>query len=148
MLTNKTADIGVVFGLIAFTSWYGYDAWQVSDSIENLILIVPIGIGALLFCAIELFRQFSGRTTPIKNAQPVKEVFPVIALFTGYVLSLELLGFDIATTLFVAIYLIMQGERRWGWVIGYSVCFGLFMSLFFAQMLPYPMPMSLFATDY
>jgi hypothetical protein len=148
MLSNKTADIGVVFCLIGFIVWYGLDAWQVSQSVENLILIVPIGIGALLLCVIELLRQFLGYSKPIENAQPVKEVFPVIALFSAYVLSLEWLGFDVATTLFVGVYLVMQGERRWVWVVGYSVCFGLFMAMFFAKMLPYPMPMSLFPTDY
>ena len=148
MLTNKTADIGVVVCLMGFTVWYGYDAWQVSQSVENLILIVPIGIGTLLLCCIELLRKFLGYSKPVKDAQPVTEVFPVILLFAAYVLSLELLGFDIATTLFVAIYLVMQGERRWVWVIGYSVCFGLVMSMFFAKMLPYPMPMSIFPTDY
>lgn len=148
IITPKAADLFVVFFLASFTLWYGISSWLVSDSAENLILILPVGIIALVLCSIEIINQLLGRSHPIESGQPVKQVLPVISLFTVYILSLEWLGFDVATTLFIAAFLLMQGERRWVWVIGYSICFGMFMSYFFAQMLPYPMPMSIFPTDY
>jgi hypothetical protein len=75
-------------------------------------------------------------------------VLPVIILFAVYVLSLEWVGFDVGTVLFVASFLFLQGERRVTWLIAYSLVFGILVALFFSYMLPYPMPMTFIATDY
>jgi len=80
--------------------------------------------------------------------ESIRDALPVMVMFTGYILSLEYIGFDVGTVLFIAIFLRLHGELRWHWIILYSVLFGLIMSYFFSQMLPYPMPMSLFPTDY
>ena len=73
---------------------------------------------------------------------------PVILLFIAYVLSLDFLGFDVGTMLFIAGFLLLQGERRIKWIAGYSLSFSLLTALFFSTMLPYPMPMLLLASEY
>ncbi len=155
LLNRQTADFVVVSLLALFVCWYAWAAWQASSMIENMILIVPIASIALVLSVAELVRQFiSGRSSTQqaekegKDKDSVMTVLPIIGLFTVYVMSLEFAGFDIATTLFVAAFLWYQKERRLVWLIGYSVVFGLLMSVFFAQMLPYPMPMSLLPTEY
>lgn len=156
----KTADFVVVSLLALFICWYTLSAWQASPMIENMILIVPIAAIALFMAVGEIARQFMHKNpkaetksadTDNKDEEEKDSVFtilPIIGLFTVYVMSLETIGFDIATTLFVAAFLWHQKERRLVWIIGYSVVFGLLMSVFFAQMLPYPMPMSLLPTEY
>ncbi|MDB1125105.1 tripartite tricarboxylate transporter TctB family protein [Vibrio algarum] len=149
----KTADFVVVSILALFICWYAWSAWQTSSTVENMILIVPIAAIALVLTVGEIIQQIRRNATDIsvENTEEKDSVFtvlPIIGLFTVYVMSLETIGFDVATTLFVAAFLWYQKERRLVWLIGYSVVFGLIMSVFFAQMLPYPMPMSLLPTEY
>ncbi|MFM2588023.1 tripartite tricarboxylate transporter TctB family protein [Vibrio sp. TBV020] len=149
MLNQRAADFAVVLILASFVGWYTWDAYKASSQAENLILIVPIAAIALVLCLLELIRQKSVKTEQQSDSQEsVKDVLPVMGLFTAYVLSLETIGFDVATTLFVGAFLWIQKERRLVWVIGYSLAFGLLMSTFFAEMLPYPMPMTFLPTDY
>lgn len=143
------ADLAVLAGLVAFTLWYLSDAWRASDSVENLILILPIAGLAVLLCTLDLITQLrNGPTEEHDSREPVVEILPVMGLFAAYVLTLEWLGFDVGTLLFVAAFLWLQGERRKVWLLGYSLCFGLLVALFFSYMLPYPMPMLLLPTDY
>lgn len=153
MNDQRLADFVVVVLLAIFIGWYTWDAYQASSEVENLILIFPIATIAVVLCALELIQQKkrsqqnSKQENQLKQA-PVHDVLPVIVLFTVYVLSLETLGFDVATTVFVALFLWLQKERRIIWLLGYSLIFGIVMSIFFAKMLPYPMPMSILPTDY
>lgn len=143
------ADLTVLAGLAMFTLWYLYDAWQASTSAENLILILPIAGLTMLLCAMDLIQQLrSGATEQHESREPVADIMPVMGLFVVYVLTLERLGFDLGTVLFIAIFLWLQGERRKIWLLGYSLSFGFLVALFFSYMLPYPMPMMLLSTDY
>jgi putative tricarboxylic transport membrane protein len=64
-----------------------------------------------------------------------------MALLGVYVLVMDWIGFDAATFLFIAAMMFLQGERRIGWLAGFSLCFAFLVSLFFEYMIPYPMPM-------
>ncbi len=143
------ADLAVLAGLVAFVLWYLADAWSASQSVENLILILPIAGLAVLLCTLDLINQLrKGPTEEHDSREPMVEIMPVMGLFAAYVLTLEWLGFDVGTLLFVSAFLWLQGERRKVWLLGYSLCFGLLVALFFSYMLPYPMPMLLLPTDY
>lgn len=154
LLSQRSADFVVVILLALFVCWYTWDAYHASSAVENLVLIAPISLIALVLCLMEFARQLIDEPTTRQDDAPrfkeddLKSVLPVIGLFSIYVFSLETLGFDIATTLFVGLFLWIQKERRLVWLIGYSVAFGLLMSTFFAQMLPYPMPMTVLPTEY
>jgi putative tricarboxylic transport membrane protein len=146
---NVLADIAVLAALSLFTSWYLWEAWGASNSVENLIFILPIAVLTLLMCTLELIKQlFSDLVEANKPTESMLSVLPVIILFAVYVLSLEWVGFDVGTVLFVASFLFLQGERRVVWLIAYSLVFGIVVALFFSNMLPYPMPMTFIATDY
>ena len=144
-----SADIAVLLALILFTGWYLWEAWGASNSVENLIFILPIAALTLLMCTLELLKQlFLGSNKAHEPTESMLSVLPVIILFAVYVLSLEWVGFDVGTVLFVASFLFLQGERRVTWLIAYSLVFGILVALFFSYMLPYPMPMTFIATDY
>jgi len=145
---HQIADLIVLLALSASIIWYLVDAYLASNHIINLILIVPISIVALILCVIEFIKQFLGKLPAPKNLESVRSVLPVISLFVVFVLSLEWLGFDVGTMLFVGAFLWLHGERRIAWIFGYSIAFGLLLSLFFSNMLPYPMPMLLLPTAY
>jgi putative tricarboxylic transport membrane protein len=127
---------------------YGFDAYRASSDVLNLIFVLPVIAIVLVLCLV----QFVIELRDIKAEAPVREsvtdVAPVIGLFAVYVLTLQWLGFDIGTMLFVAAFLWLQGERRWHWLIGYSMSLSFGLALFFSAMLPYPMPMLILRSVY
>lgn len=148
--SKKLADFLVLLGLFIFCCWYLRDAWNASSSAQNLILILPISVATLLLCVIEFVRQCLDDSDDSESTGNEPSLTPilVIALFAAYVISLEFLGFDLGTVLFVGLFLFFQGEKRIPWLLGYSLVFGFLVALFFSQMLPYPMPMMFLPTDY
>lgn len=166
MLSKKEIVINafVICCLAAFCTWYAFDAYRASDSLDNLILVLPIAILVLLLCLFQFFVDIWGKvgkhakSASNKHADADKKeksekddimtVLPVIVIFAFYVLTLEYLGFDVGTVLFLGIFLLYHGERRIPWVLGYSLVYGLLVAYFFSAMLPYPMPMMILPTDY
>jgi len=144
-------NLAILFAISLFVMWYLLDAYNINASIENLILIGPVGILTLGLCFAEFIR-FLKNSENSENSEEqeesIRDVVPTMVIFSGYVLSLEYLGFDLGTILFMGIYLRINGEKRWRWIIIYSILFGILIPYFFSLMLPYPMPMSILPTDY
>ncbi|RUR37758.1 tripartite tricarboxylate transporter TctB family protein [Vreelandella populi] len=138
-------DFLVLIGLASFTLWYLLDAISVSAQPQNLLLILPLSVIVLSIIAIELVLRLKQGTlfSIAADEEPLHQTLPVVVLFGAYVLSLETLGFDVATVLFIALFLILKGERNWLAVVGFSAAFGLAVAFFFSQMLPYPMTLLL-----
>jgi putative tricarboxylic transport membrane protein len=145
---SRIADLVVLLVLAGLAALYGFDAYAASSDVLNLILVLPVIILVLLLCLVQFVIEFRERKAPPPVRESVADVVPVIGLFVAYVLSLEWLGFDIGTLLFVAAFLWLQGERRWRWLFGYSISLGFGLALFFSSMLPYPMPMLILRTAY
>ncbi|SES23653.1 Tripartite tricarboxylate transporter TctB family protein [Vreelandella subterranea] len=146
MSVNKRdyGDLLVLMALVGFTLWYLLDAIRVSSSVQNLLLILPLSIVVLVIAALEVGLRLKRGTLLIREeseGEALHRTLPVVGLFAAYVLSLETLGFDVATVLFIAAFLVMKGERHWPLLGGYSLAFGFGVAFFFAQMLPYPMHM-------
>ncbi len=151
--TRPIADFCVLLVLAALVSFYLVDAIRASADILNLILILPLSIIVLALCAAQFIlnlrrnRRASPRVEPVTaEPEPASEhqhVAPAIAIFAAYVSTLPWLGFDVGTCLFLASFLWLQGERRWPWLIGYSLGLALALTVFFSRMLPYPMPLLL-----
>lgn len=154
---RKRFDIGhatFVLFITSFVIWYFIDAYSASSSIQNLILIAPASALALVLCAIVLFQIFSAPKSPAPEKVPEKgdeagtetvdgwkrfrsPIF--IVLFGLYILTMDVIGFDVATFLFVAAAMFLQGERRLWVIAGYSLGFGTLVILVFSMLLPYPM---------
>ncbi len=141
---EKIANSIVILCLATFVLWYIIDSHNASSSLENMILILPIASITLCLCVYAFFTQKEDK----EKKDDVLTVIPVMILFTLYVLSLEYLGFDLGTILFLGIFLYLHGEKKLPWVIGYSLVYGFVIAYFFSEMLPYPMPMTFLPTDY
>ncbi|MFN3881972.1 MAG: tripartite tricarboxylate transporter TctB family protein [Nitrincola lacisaponensis] len=147
-LKKDYGHLCMLLGLAGFTIWYLSDAIRVSFTTPNLLLILPVSLAVLLLCIAELIiSTYRGKLFEAVDDEPVRDILPIILLFAVYVLTLPWLGFDLGTILFVAIFLRMKNERNWFWVLGYSIGFGIAIALFFALMLPYPMPMTFLPID-
>ena len=137
---RRIADQVVLLVLAVMAGFYCYDAISASTHVYNLIMVLPLTVLVLGLCLAQFVVAVRSGEPEGESAENVRDVLPVMMLFTAYVVSLNWLGFDFGTLLFTAVFLWMQGERRWPWLIGYSVAFAFVLTFFFQQMLPYPMP--------
>jgi len=141
---HQIVDLTVLVALASLVVWYFVNARSASTHILNLILILPFTVLTLFLCLIQFICQLIRPSVEAPAVESVKSVLPVISLFAVYALTLPWLGFDVGTCLFVGAFLWFHGERRWPWIVGYSLSFASVVSLFFIAMLPYPMPMLVF----
>jgi putative tricarboxylic transport membrane protein len=145
---HQQVDLLVLLALSGLVTWYLRDAYSASSHFANLILILPVSIMVLLLCALDFIIQLRGLHKSPPRLEPVASMLPAIALFVLFVLSLEWLGFDVGTCIFIGAFLWLHGERRIKWILAYSISFALLISLFFSAMLPYPMPMLILPSTY
>lgn len=145
---NKFADLLVLLALAGLVLVYGVDSVRASTHIYNLIFVLPLTVVVLVLCCVQFCVECVQGRSESAAKDPVKELLPVMTLFATYVITLNWLGFDVGTFLFIGAFLWLHGERRWPWLIGYSFAFASLMALFFSMMLPYPMPMLVLATAY
>lgn len=138
----------VLLVLAGLVMLYGFDTYRASSDVLNLILVLPVIAIVLALCLVQFVIEMRDGKAEAPARESVGDVAPVIGLFAAYVLSLHWLGFDIGTMLFVATFLWLQGERRWQWLIGYSVSLSFGLAMFFSAMLPYPMPMLILQSAY
>ena len=144
----RIADLAVLLVLASLVILYGFDAYRASSDVLNLILVLPVIAIVLALCLVQFVIEMRDVKAKAPARESVGDVAPVIGLFAAYVLTLQWLGFDIGTMLFVAAFLWLQGERRWRWLIGYSISLSFGLALFFSAMLPYPMPMLILQSAY
>ena len=145
---HRIADLIVLLILAVLVAVYCVDAVRASTSIYNLILVLPVTVIVLVLCLMQFVVGVPKIRQEEQAREPIGPVIPVVALFSAYILSLHWLGFDVGTSLFLVAFLWLHGERRWPWLLGYSIGFAFLLSLFFSKMLPYPMPMLLLNTAY
>lgn len=149
-LYNELALAGF---FLAVTCWYLLDTYKASARTENLLLILPAAVVVIALCLWNILlacyryrRSVAAGTVPERVEKDVKKRVSVplaMALLGAFVLSMNWIGFDLATFLFIFGMLLLQGERRWFWLGPFSLSFAIIVALFFEYMVPYPMPMLL-----
>jgi len=163
--SERAADLTVLGLLAGFVLLYCVDAVRASTAVLNLILVLPVSVLVLALCAVQFVlsvtadkraaRHGAGLATSPRVEGPERALeggtgatsdlgaLTAAGLFSLYVLTLPWLGFDIGTMLFLGAFLRLQGERRWLWLVGYSIAFGMALSYAFSRLLPYDMPLRL-----
>lgn len=107
VLTSHGMLLAVFLG---FTVWYMADVWMASSKLQNVVLILPVGIVAAIFAITLLLRAIRapGQLTRTVEAG----TFPMIALIAAYVGGLVVIGFSAATFLFLVSASWLLGMRR------------------------------------
>ncbi|WP_341214325.1 tripartite tricarboxylate transporter TctB family protein [uncultured Limimaricola sp.] len=127
---------------------YLIDARGTSLKTGNLALVQPAAIFVFILSAVVLSQAFPKRD-PAEERPEIRaarraetgRVALLAMAFGAFVFSLETLGFDLATFVFVACGLYLCGERRL-WVIGlYALVFAYLVVTGYQMLVPYPFPM-------
>ena len=146
------AFITVIAGFIV---WYLLDARSVSLDIDNLLLVQPLAIFALIMYVLivpQCFRRADALDEPEEPAaadDPLQPKLPegralarvgFLGLALGaFVFSLNTIGFDLAIWLFALATMVVCGERRPIPLIVYPVAVALAAVYGFRALMPYPM---------
>jgi len=145
-------ELGLACFFLVFSFWYLMDAYQASSSTENMLLILPAAAVVMVLCSWIIgcvlynnIRNDSVNSKPEKKQSEKKQVsvFGAMCILGGFVLTMDFIGFDLATFLFMIALMFLQGERRLFWLGIFPLVFAILVSLFFQYMIPYPMPMLL-----
>lgn len=136
-------------GIVGFCTWYFLDAYAASNTVENLLLIEPAAIAALILYVLILRSviQLSPEPSvvaavprpPLSGIVRVR-IFGGMALLIAYVALMGIIGFDVATVLYVAATLALLGERRPLMLTLLPLLFAAVVVFAFRRMVTVPVP--------
>lgn len=137
-----TAIVGVVIA-------YLLDTRAASLRVNNLLLVQPASILALILAALVLPGIFP-RSETTEDETEKKEttgdlvrIFLLIVALAGLAFSLETIGFDIATFVFMVVALAICGEKRWWVNLGFSAAFTVALIYGYGSITPFPFPLTI-----
>lgn len=143
------ALLAVIAGLVLF---YLLDARSVSSSINNLILVQPAAIIALILVLVVLPQCFRRpeEADPEGTLPPKRETgteLAKIGVLTGAFIALaflmERIGFDIATFVFLVVAIYICGERNWFANLAFSAAFTMVLIFGYGAIIPFPFPLTI-----
>jgi hypothetical protein len=142
------AVLALICGVIVA---YLLDARATSLKINNLALVEPASIIALILAAMVLPQCFKRRSeegegadeapAPKETWRDLGNVAALAAAFGAFTMLMETVGFDVATFVFLALGVYICGERKL-WVIAlFSAIFTAAIVLGYQMLVPYPFPL-------
>lgn len=130
--TEKAGHLGLLTAFAIFVAWFISDAWQASSTLTNMLLIGPVAAISSLIIIGLAFSVLKAETNNEEKTEVVgtslRERYGVAVgclLLAVYILALEYIGFDLASSLFCAATMIMMGQRNWIAIGVYSLIMGL-----------------------
>lgn len=129
-------------------------AWSVLDASRRTtdwLLILPVAVIGVTALAVAAFRDLRDTRDARRDAAPAarptvargsndRASLGLVLAVLAFALAIPWLGFDVGTLVFVAVALLVQGERRW-WVIGLtSILTAVLLVLIFQTVLGVRVP--------
>ena len=151
--TRRTVDWGHLALLLLICGVviaYLLDARATSLKANNLLLVEPAAIIALILAAMVLpqcFRRKEAEEVEGEAAAPKEtwldlgKVAALAAAFGAFAISLETVGFDVATFIFTALGIYICGERRVWLIALFSAAFTAGIVYGYQLLVPYPFPL-------
>lgn len=137
---DRLGPVLVALAVLIAALAYMADAYAASKRIHNLIMLVPmtaivVVLSAIIFIKELGFRQVASMDNSEPDGSPAASgdrdgasVGAVALMMTGlllYAMASPWIGFDVASILFLAFCLWIQGEKRPLVLAGFSIPFGL-----------------------
>ena len=136
--------------------WFCQDAWRAQRDVENLIMILPASVLAVIlyvFVAAGCVRIVGGpghdEASPRKPLSPgmAGKIAGTMALLSAYVIAAPLIGFDVVSFAYILAMLWFLGERRILVLLLVPALFCAIAIYCFDTILATPLPLLFFAGD-
>ena len=135
--------------IAGWTIWYFLDARAASGDIQNLGLIAPAALIVVVLCAIGLAETIHFSREPaskLSGRDPLpwpfaRRILGAMSLLGVYVLTMDRVGFDIATWAYILANLAFLGERRIWMLIVVPLAFTAAAVFAFGTVLQTPIPL-------
>lgn len=134
--------------IVVTTIAYLFDARGVSTRTTNLLLVQPLAILCVVLAAIVLRgvvapKEIEADTSaPTETRMDLARCVALIAALGFLAFTLERIGFDVATFLFMAFSMAVCGERRWWVNLGFSAIFTVLLIYGYGTITPFPFPLT------
>lgn len=144
----------VIVMIAVICAAYLYDTLDTSTRINNILFVLPASIIALLLC-IAILPQIITRIaepdetlpetvaededTPKETWRELGWIALLVVAFGVFVFSVERIGFDIASWLFITLGLFVCGERRIVALVLYPPVAAALIVVGFKALIPFPM---------
>jgi len=145
-LTMKKADIIAAIIVIPICLYVFYESaqWPVPALIGRPF-IIPRGVATLLGAAalLLLYRAATGRSFPLENplvGADLRRVTGVAVITFGYLFVVERIGFFGTTLLYMLLFALVLGERRWPRLVMFAILVPLVVFVLFSTALHVPLP--------
>lgn len=125
---------------------YALSVFEHARRVTDWLLIVPVavlGIATLAVAALDDWRQGRLGRAPARGEGDGKIGAALVVLVLAYVGSIPWVGFDVATAIFIALALVLQGERRLKVVLPVSLLTAGLLVWLFRHVMGIPVPSSL-----
>lgn len=139
------ALLGAIGGVIAA---YLLDARATSLKVNNLLFVQPAALVGLLLVALVVPQCFRRRPADEAAApsQPLSHLAKsgaLMAAMVAFALSMEWVGFDVATFAFMVVGLWLCDERKWLVNLGFSAVFTVLLIYGYGAIIPFPFPLTI-----
>lgn len=134
--------------IVATVIAYLLDARAVSTRTTNLLLVQPLSIVALILAAVvlpSLFVREDSEEAKVREGETRADLGRYFALMGGLgflAFSLEIIGFDVATFVFMVFAMAVCGERRWLVNLIFSAIFTVALIYGYGTITPFPFPLT------
>ena len=145
-LTMKKADIIAVAIVIPICVYVFYESvkWPV-PALLGRPFVVPRGVATFLLVAVFLllYRAVKGRALKLEKRLEGVDLWRVIGaavLTFGYLFVVERIGFFGTTLLYMLLFALVLGERRWPRLVLFAILVPLVVYVLFSTALHVPLP--------
>lgn len=135
--------------IVLTTLAYVIDARGVSTRVTNLLLIQPLAVLIIILAALVVRGIFPREGTAGAEAHSgesrsdLARYISLIAALGFLAFSLETIGFDVATFLFMVFTMAVCGERRWLVNLVFSAVFTVLLIYGYGTITPFPFPLTI-----
>ena len=141
--------------IAGWCAWFLRDAWLSSPDVENMILIAPAGTAAIIlygFVAADCFHRVAGNAEPAPLRPPLAaatgiKILGAMVLLAALVVAGPLVGFDIASFVYLFAMMLFLGERRILVLLLVPLLFCIAAIYCFNAILSTPLPLFFFSGD-
>jgi len=146
----KKADILVSLIIVPICLYVFYESgnWP-KQALIGAPTLIPWGVATCLLVAagIQFVRALTGRALPLEErltGSNRRRVIFAVLLTGGYAALVSYVGFLVTTFLYLALFGLAAGERRWMRLIAFAVTVPVAIYLIFAAILNVPLPPGIF----